>query len=142
MICLVIPTLSLVLFIQSLYSLSNGKFYYLLVSCPFFAAFSNCSCRRPNSNTLLPNILLGLVSKGVMKQFYFPRANPFMFIVSLLRPASILMYVHPGQFFLLKERKLSWMYIFDFACFSCKSLSFKYSVIGGLITLVGSFMLG
>ena len=36
MICLVIPSLSLLLFIQSLYSFLNCKFFHLLVSRPFF----------------------------------------------------------------------------------------------------------
>ena len=40
MICLVIPILSLLLFIQSLYSLSKLPFTCLL---SFFAAFSNCT---------------------------------------------------------------------------------------------------
>ena len=40
-----------------------------------------------------------------------------------------------------KKRKLSWVYMFAFACLSCKSLGLDYSVIGCLITPVGSFIL-
>ena len=45
---------------------------------------------------------------------------------------------HPGQF---KKRKLSWVYIVGLLCLSCKSLSLDYSVIGSLITPVGSFIM-
>ena len=67
MICLVIPILPLLLFIQSLYSLSKLLIYLSLVL--FLLLFS----------TYHYNILFELVnirSKGLRKQLYFPGAKP------------------------------------------------------------------
>ena len=77
MICLVIPILSLLLFIQSLYSLSKLHFIYL--SLVLFLLLLVITLDIEHLNTYDYNILLGLVnnrSKGLMKQLYFPGAKP------------------------------------------------------------------
>ena len=101
MICLVIPILSLLLFIQSLYSpFLNCNFFHLLVSCPFFVITLVIALSEHLNNTYHYNILLGLVnirSKGLTKQswfIYFPGAKIFTFSVLLLQPAPIPLYIH------------------------------------------------
>ena len=69
MICLVILILSLLLFIQSLYSLSKLHLFLVLLVI---------TLDIEHLNTYHYNILLGLVnirSKGLMKQLYFPGAT-------------------------------------------------------------------
>ena len=90
MICLVIPILSLLLFIQSLYSLSKLLIYLSLV---FFCCFY---LTLEHLNTYHYNILLELAnirSKGLTKQLYLPL---FKFIVTLhvLRPEPVPIYIY------------------------------------------------
>ena len=76
MICLVILILSLLLFIQSLYSLSKLQIYLSLV---LFLLLLVITLDIEHLNTYHYNILLGLVnirSKELIKQLYFPGAKP------------------------------------------------------------------
>ena len=94
MICLVILILSLLLFIQSLYSLSK------LLSLVLFLLLLVITLDIEHLNTYHYNILLGLVnirSKGLMKQYYTSQEqNLFNFTVALhvLQPAPVLIHVH------------------------------------------------
>ena len=73
MICLVILILSLLLFIQSPYSLSKLFIYLSLV---LFLLLLVITLDIEHLNTHHYNTLLGLRSKGLMKQLQFPGAKP------------------------------------------------------------------
>ena len=92
MICLVIPILSLLLFIQSLSKLQ------LLVSCPFFCCYLVITLDIEHLNTYHYNGLLGLVSirsKGLTKQLYFPGAKVIRVHRSTASaPVPIYIHVH------------------------------------------------
>ena len=107
MICLVIPILSLLLFIQSLYSLSKLQIFYLLVSCPFFAAFSNyyTAVIRPNPNTLIPLQQLVIfrrerVNETVVVHYTSQEQNLLFHCVCLLPPAATYVHVHVHSYVL------------------------------------------
>ena len=88
MICPVIPILSLLLLIQSQYSLS--KLLHLLLSCPFLVITLDIEH--------LPTIILvNIRSKGLMKQFYFPGAKPIQLHcvpLHVLRPEHVPICIH------------------------------------------------
>ena len=78
MICLVILILSLLLFIQSLYSLSKLQIFSIYLSLVLFLLLLVITLDIEHLNTYHYNILLGLVnirSKGLTKQLYFPGAK-------------------------------------------------------------------
>ena len=84
MICLVILILSLLLFIQSLYSLSK---LHLLVSYPFLLLLV---ITLDIEHLIIIIILLGLVNiRSIL-----PRSNNFTVPLHVLQPAPVLMHVH------------------------------------------------
>ena len=73
MICLVIPILSLLLFIQSL---SKLQIFFIYLSLVLFLLLLVITLDIEHLNTYHYNILLNIRSKGLTNQLYFPGAKP------------------------------------------------------------------